>query len=384
MHRIALYSHDTFGLGHLRRCLKLADHIREHFGGVEGLLLTGSPWHRLFPLPDGFSLTALSPVVKTASGRYTSREPGVDFDGLLAARRDRITARLAEFEPDLLVIDNVPCGLRGEVLPALRQVRAAGGRTVLALRDVLDDLESIRVQWEDAGAYEAVSELFDEVWVFGDVSDTAPLVEDGPLSDVASKVHSCGRVGHLAAGAVAAEPDFTGRPVVLVTGGGGRDASPLMQTYLHAVSVFRPLVTSHLVLGPDFPAADREPIATASQEAIRIFDFVPDLPERLERSNVIVSMAGYNTVCEILASGRPAVLVPRVTPRQEQLLRARRWQQQGRTRLIDPRELSPGALWSAVEDLLAAPDEARPDLPGGFVAAERAAALLGFPAGALR
>ncbi|MCZ6725869.1 MAG: glycosyltransferase, partial [Acidobacteria bacterium] len=238
---------------------------------------------------------------------------------------------------------------------------------------------TIRREWERAGAYQAVAELFDEIWVFGDSNDTETLIDGGPLAQVASKVHSCGRIGHLEAPSSPwpGSPSGDQKPVVLVTGGGGRDAAPLVRTYMDAVSFFRPAVTSHVVLGPDFPPNDRARLAFTTREGLTVADFVPDLPDRLARSSVIVSMAGYNTVCEILASGRPAVLVPRITPREEQLLRARRWQRDGRIRMIDPRELSPQALWTAVEQLLDAPPVAGREFHGGQVAACRAAALLG-------
>lgn len=393
MRRIAIYSHDTLGLGHLRRCLKLAEHLKAQFGEVQGLLVTGSPWHGLFPLPEGFRVAPLPPVKKTADGRYESREAGVDLATVIAERRVRISTRLKAFQPELFVVDNVPCGLQGEVLPALRALRRRGTLTVLALRDVLDDPETICHEWARAGAFEAVSQLFNEIWVFGDEADAAALTTDGPLAGVAGKVHSCGRIG---VGAEVWKPPSlaidwrTRRPLVLVTGGGGQDASPLMRAYLSAVHSFRPAVDSHLILGPDFPRSDREPLPPTDQLPLRVTGFVPDLPERMARSNVVVSMAGYNTVCEILASGRPAVLVPRVTPRQEQLIRARRWTRSGRTRMIDPRRLTPEGLWEAVGELLELPESAPSAgghegtaLHGGEVAARRAAALLGAPVGAI-
>lgn len=381
MLRVALYSHDTFGLGHLRRSLKLAAHIRAYFGAVDGLLLTGSAWHSLFACPPGFRIAPLSPVSKEAAGSYRSREPGVEFAEVLRRRRERISRALATFKPHLFVVDNVPCGLHGEVLPAVRRLQRRGTRIVLALRDVLDDLDLIRQEWSELGAGKAVAEHFDEIWVFGDAQDAATLIRRGPLGGVASKVHSCGRIGQLpdSVSPAPARPS-TGRPLVLVTGGGGRDASPLISTYLDAVSAFRPPVTSHVVLGPDFPAAER-PARPPAELRTTLADFVPDLPERIAQSNVVVSMAGYNTVCEILASGRPAVLVPRVTPRQEQLLRARRWDREGRARLLDPRDLTPEILWHAVHEQLSTPALPPVETNGGVVAAARAAALLGVPTG---
>ena len=390
MRRIALYSHDTLGLGHLRRCLKLAAHLSARLGELSGLLVTGSPWHPLFPLPRGFRVAALPPVAKTADGRYESRAAGVDLATVIAIRRRGIAAALEGFRPDLLVVDNVPCGLHGEVLPALRALRRRGARIVLALRDVLDDPAAICREWARAGACEAVASLFDEVWVFGDHDDAAALTAGGPLAGVAAKVHSCGRIGTPAPSpglAPPTPPDAAGQsrpspPLVLVTGGGGQDAAPLMSAYLRAVHAFRPPVDSQLVLGPDFPRRERAtlPPAGETRARVRVAGFVPDLPGRMARSNVIVGMAGYNTVCEILASGRPAVLVPRVAPRQEQLLRARRWARSGRVRLVDPRALTPRALWEAVDELLELPAPGRAELSGGRVAARRAASLLAVPA----
>ncbi|MCW8884903.1 MAG: hypothetical protein OQK12_06565, partial [Motiliproteus sp.] len=41
--RILMYCHDTFGLGHLRRCRASAHSLVEQFKGLSVLILTGSP-----------------------------------------------------------------------------------------------------------------------------------------------------------------------------------------------------------------------------------------------------------------------------------------------------------------------------------------------------
>jgi predicted glycosyltransferase len=48
----------------------------------------------------------------------------------------------------------------------------------------------------------------------------------------------------------------------------------------------------------------------------------------------VVAMGGYNTFCEILSFGKPALLVPRTTPRLEQYLRAERAQRLGLVRML--------------------------------------------------
>ncbi len=40
-------------------------------------------------------------------------------------------------------------------------------------------------------------------------------------------------------------------------------------------------------------------------------------------------MGGYNTICEILTQQTPALIIPRQTPRKEQLIRAQRLKSKG-------------------------------------------------------
>lgn len=42
----------------------------------------------------------------------------------------------------------------------------------------------------------------------------------------------------------------------------------------------------------------------------------------MQAVDLVISMGGYNTICEILTQQTPALIIPRETPRQEQLIRA--------------------------------------------------------------
>jgi predicted glycosyltransferase len=89
-------------------------------------------------------------------------------------------------------------------------------------------------------------------------------------------------------------------------------------------------------------------------------------------AHAIVSMAGYCTVAEVLGSGLPALLVPRAFPREEQLNRARKWLAAGRVEMLDPANLEPQALSSAIARLLERDATAGEPLTG----ADDAAAVL--------
>lgn len=385
MIRVAFYSHDTFGLGHLRRCLKLAAALAGSLERVEGLLMTGSPWADLFSPPDGFEIASLPSIVK-CGGSYEPRERGLSLEPLLSARSGRIESLLAEFRPDLVIVDNVPCGLQGEMLPALRQVkRRPGTRCVLALRDVLDRLDRVRSEWSSVGADEALECLYDEVWVFGSDESSRRLKE---LPGIGSGVpcFSCGRLGLFSALRSEAAADGSeirvgrGDPRVLVTGGGGGDAMHLVQTYVEMLRLLRPPVESQLVLGPDFCHRTWSTLNRNNGFAARIDAFLPDLPQAMVRADVVVAMAGYNSICEIEATGSRSVLVPRVWPREEQLIRAEAQERDGRATVVRPQELTPQTLWEAISREL---DRPRPEPMlhrGAQEAALRAAALLGLQA----
>ena len=85
-----------------------------------------------------------------------------------------------------------------------------------------------------------------------------------------------------------------------------------------------------------------------AERGVTFLEFEPDLPLLLSQSDVVVSMAGYNTICELLLFGRRAVLVPRAEPVQEQLIRARLFAARGYFDMVEPDQLTPELLMSKV------------------------------------
>ncbi len=74
-------------------------------------------------------------------------------------------------------------------------------------------------------------------------------------------------------------------------------------------------------------------------------------------------MGGYNTFCEVLTLDKPALFVPRSTPRREQLIRARQAQQLGLARMLNgDRPRDPQAMAEAIRAL---PSQPRPSSAGG-------------------
>ena len=73
---------------------------------------------------------------------------------------------------------------------------------------------------------------------------------------------------------------------------------------------------------------------------------------RIRRARLIVCMGGYNTLCELASQRKPALVIPRTRPRQEQEMRATLWARQGAVSVFPRQNLNPDALADRVMQLL--------------------------------
>lgn len=67
---LALYSHDTQGLGHIRRNIALAASLVGSDPATDVLLLTGAPEATSLPLPPNTDIVTLPTLCKDQTGRY--------------------------------------------------------------------------------------------------------------------------------------------------------------------------------------------------------------------------------------------------------------------------------------------------------------------------
>jgi predicted glycosyltransferase len=108
---------------------------------------------------------------------------------------------------------------------------------------------------------------------------------------------------------------------------------------------------THIVFGPEMPQAEREALEAAARALpqVSMQTFCDDMMSLIGAADVALTMGGYNTVCELLSSGRRAVIVPRTEPGHEQLLRAERMAAHGLLTMLHPDEATPAALMRAVQ-----------------------------------
>ncbi len=365
--RIALYSHDTQGLGHIRRNLAIAGALANGLPEPAILLLSGTHIAGTFDLPPGTDCLTLPALGKGADGNYAARTLGVPLRHLLKLRGAMIEAALTAFAPDLLIVDKVPYGALDELKGALQALRTLGKtRCVLGLRDVLDDPATTRREWRQAQSDEAVRRYYDAVWVYGDPTVYDAVHEYGFADDICAKVAYTGylnRYGQPQPATVPLPAELCGEhePLALCAVGGGQDGYAVAHAFAQAE--LPAAMTGVILTGPFMPQSQREVLTAcaAQRPRLKVLDFAAEPGALLQRADTIVAMGGYNTTCEILSLQKRALLVPRVSPRLEQWIRAERLQALGLLDMVHPDQLTPHHLsaWLAQRQ----PAPARPRHP---------------------
>jgi predicted glycosyltransferase len=364
--RSVFFCNEMLGLGHLRLSLAIAQALVASSDELTALIVTGSPAFGGMRVPERVDVLKLPtlPVGAYSPWNTTGLRPPTHLamspDEVLKLRSQLSLAAVAELRPSIAVVDYRPLGRHNELRPALDHLRRQGDCTIaLGLWDVDDAAAQLRRDWPE-DVFAEVRELYDLALVYGP-SSAADVRIDG-LRAAGVPVHHTDLV---AAPAAARGPADLREPYLLATTGGGVDGFALLDAFVQALRL-RPLGLPALVVTGPMMAADQVDHLRTSAAGldVRIEQFRPDMDAVLAGARAVVSMAGYNAVAEVLASGKPALLVPRTSPREEQLNRARGLAAAGRVEMLDPSALEPARLSRVIQGLLDRPPVA-PKTPTG-------------------
>ncbi|WP_438672159.1 glycosyltransferase family protein [Shimia sediminis] len=383
--RVLFYSHDTFGLGHLRRSRALASAITSADDRISAIILTGSPVAGRFTFPKHVDHIRLPGVTKNPDGSYASEALGLDIDETTELRAGLIKSAAMHFNPDILIVDKEPTGFRGELIPALDWLRnKRKAKLVLGLRDVLDEPDVLAAEWERKGALVAAEKYYDEIWVYGlrSIYDPTAGLDLSPSFRSRMKYTGYLHREELQDGVVPHEE------YVLVTPGGGGDGAGMVNLVLSAYEQDPDLQpNAKLVYGPFLSGENRaefEARVEALNGRVQTTGFDSRIENLIAGARGIVSMGGYNTFCEVLSFDKPAVIVPRTKPRLEQYIRANRAEELGLVRVLDEYRdgLTVDAMIKAIRALPSQPKPSAAFVPGlldglDFVS-DRALDLLGL------
>ena len=341
--RVLIYSHDSFGLGHLRRCRAIAHSLVDADPAVSVLILSGSPIIGSFDFRSRVDFVRVPGVIKLRNGEYVSLNLHIDLEETLAMRSSILRHTADIFDPDLLIVDKEPLGLRGEVRDTLDLLQRRGTTLILGLRDVMDDPEALENEWERKQAVPALAEYYDEIWVYGLPQICDPLVGLSVPTSVRRRMIYTGYLRRSAA-EPQVSPEIQGiieSEFLLVTPGGGGDGEALIDLVLSAYEYDRALpLAGLLVLGPFMLPEQRGVFASRASRLpnVHAITFNARLESLMARAAGVVAMGGYNTFCEILSFDKRALIVPRTAPRLEQYIRSRRAAELGLLTMLSEQE----------------------------------------------
>jgi predicted glycosyltransferase len=363
--RLIVYSHDAFGLGNIRRMLAICQYLLKAYPKAEILVISGSPALHSLRLPQGLDYIKLPCVGRDEKGEVTAKFLDTDIQLAVQLRSELILSTVKNFKPDLILVDKKPDGLEGELKSTLAYLKShqLNTKLVLLLRDILDAPETTIQKWQRHGYYSIIESMYDQVWVVGmpEIFDVRQEYQF-PVA-VARKVRYCGYIRRepglqprsALRKALQIQPD---EKFVLVTPGGGADGYQLVDTYLRGLEASAPLsrLRSLIVSGPEMPAAYREQLRQRVEVLPNVLlqEFTDDLVSYMDAADVVVSMAGYNTIGEILSLNKRAVVVPRIQPVEEQWIRAERMAKLGLFQTIHPDRLTPQHLMQCLSTELEA------------------------------
>jgi predicted glycosyltransferase len=371
----------------MQRTCSIAWEIYRLHAEASILTFSDSQLGQFFPISPHHDYIKLPSIAKDGPGNWKATHLSMSFPEILHLRKQLISHVLLNYAPDIFLVDHMPHGAMGELLPALEAMKHSRFHTqvVLGLRDILDSPEVSIHRWQIEGAYDAIERYYARILVFGmkNVYDVAEKYQI-PEGD-AKKVFYCGYVTNLDTASnaptiraqyLADKPNDT--RLIVVMAGGGADAYPMMSTLIDAL----PKVLENqkcvvaVITGPFMPA---ELIADlnrrAAQLPIYMMESVNDSLSYIAAADLVISMAGYNTTVEILRMRRSAILIPRAGPSAEQRTRARLFADKRWVDMIDPDELTPKKLAQRISYHFRHPVESNPNDPPNLNGAAAAAAL---------
>ncbi|WP_300299139.1 glycosyltransferase [Ferrovibrio sp.] len=368
--RVLIYSHDTFGLGHLRRCRTIAHALVERHKDMSVLILSGSPIIGSFDFRSRVDFVRIPGVIKLRDGQYTSLNLPMDIEETLKIRAEIIQHTAKVFDPDIFIVDKEPLGLRGEALETMKMLKAGGTRLVLGLRDVMDEPSALAPEWERKNVMPALKSLFDQIWVYGLPQFCDPLEGIALPERVRRKVVYTGYLPRFSPEALPEHqlPEITQRPFLLVTPGGGGDGEGLIEWVLRAYESNEMLpYPALIVLGPFMQRERRADFLNrvARLPRVEAITFDAHMEHLVQNAVGVLAMGGYNTFCEILSLDKRAIIVPRKRPRMEQFIRAHRAQQLGLVRMLeDDGVYDPAVMATALRNLPRQPQPSEIVIPG--------------------
>lgn len=359
--RIVFYSHDTFGLGHIRRTQKLANEIASEDTSI--LIICASPKASAYSSSQGIEYLNLPGFTKQITGEYIPRSLNIPIDEFVNLRASLILSAVRAYQPDYFIIDKEPLGVKRELIPALEYLKSnrKSCDIICGFRDILDEPTAVADEWRKRDTEYSLQQYFDHIFIYGEKSIYDFAKEYSLSETVARKLIYLGYV-HPEENHNKSFFEFpfqNNLPTITLTVGGGGDGDDILNLYSSLLQKrsrdlnFNTFILTGPFAQPTVVQQLRESALGASDK-VHIENFVSDSFSVFSQSHLVVSMGGYNTMTELVSMGKKTLILPRVKPRKEQLIRAQVFKAHELCDYISPEELTEDSLLEKIKQALRA------------------------------
>jgi predicted glycosyltransferase len=367
--KIIFYCQHVLGVGHLFRALEICKALKDH----EVLLITGGP--RIdAEIPKHVEVINLPGLQMDPEFKGLVRlDRTSSLDQIKRLRQQKLCAIIEKEKPDIFFLELYPFGrkaFRFELDPALQAVRSnplfrCG--VISSVRDILVEKEN--QDKHEGRVLETLNRFFDAVLVHSDprlitLKETffrfdeikIPVIHTGyiapkPPADSRERIRR--QLG-------IAEEDL----MIVASAGGGGVGKPILESAIQAFGRLKMKMPAHLYVfsGPYLAETEFEHLkALATGQRVQIAKFTSDFLSFLAAADLSISMAGYNTTMNILATGVPALVWP-FAANLEQKRRADRLADRGALKLIENQDLNPDNLAALMSRTLTETDSKKIDI----------------------
>ncbi|MFO0665269.1 MAG: glycosyltransferase [Polyangiaceae bacterium] len=332
-------------------------------------------------MPEGVEYLKLPAFVSEETEHGILMRPYLDisWETLLRIREAWLRSLIAEFDPDVVFVDDTPSGSFGELLEVLQEAR---GYKIFGMRGVEDLPERYMRRLQIEGGVRFICHTYDEVFCFTD-KRVIDVVESYQLQDLEDRFRYCGYLMRPLLGKQGARNKARMRPdreTRILSSVGGDDNFPLLKIIVESKRHLKAKAAMKVYAGMSLSDAKFKTLQRMATPGVEVHRFTSRHFQEMCESDIYVGMGGYNTLAEILRSGVSSIVIPWQLGEDEQLIHARRLVELGGvTRCIPPEELTVKALAAALDRIIEGnvrPRNTRLNLNGGPAAAQRIVEVL--------
>jgi predicted glycosyltransferase len=313
--RVVFYVQYLLGIGHVRRSSLIVQALCEQgvqvdviFGGltIPNMSFANARVHQLTPIKSADA--NFSDLVKADGSAFTAQDK--------IQRCAQLLAICEQLQPNLIVTETYPFGrrqMRFELLPLLDWVSRQKAPPVLvaSIRDILQRRSSTREQ----ECLDLIERHYQQVLVHGD-PHFYPLEKSfPPATCLAAKLnytgYVCPQLTELSNDLSNIRRREIPAKTIIVSIGGGSVGKEILTTALALHdSGFGGELKWLLVTGPNMPDNDKAHFKAQQSDNLQVVELADNFLQKLNQAYVSVSMAGYNTIMDLLVTQTAAVVIP--------------------------------------------------------------------------